>query len=391
MKINKKEIFALLGIISFIIIAIILTNIITQNNNIVFNKKSSNYIYAKGRVEKIFYDDTDIKDKGKNDNYLRKQELNIKILTGNHKGELYKIRNTIETIDVYHIIVHEGDKVLLNMTEDGSGKLTSIHIYERNREPYVYFMTILFVVSLIVVGGKQGAKSVITLIITGILIIKVLLPLILCGYNPIILTIILCTVIVMITLFIIGGINKKTLTAAFGTLGGVLIAGIISQIVGYGAKVTGLADEHAKTLAFLHNSIHLNFKGILFAGIIIGALGAVMDVCMSIASSMSEIVELKPKISNKQLIKSGMNIGKDIMGTMSNTLILAYVGGTFQLLLLLMAENVSYTQIVNLDMIISQIITALSGSIGLVWSIPITVFIGVLFNKIKSYGGNHGR
>lgn len=382
MKKDKRNIFAFIGIIIFTIIAIIITNFVTKyysNNHL--KEKNSNYIYAKGRVEKIYYDDTNIKDKGEDENHLRKQELDVKILNGEHKGEIYKIRNVIETIDVYHIIVEQGDKVLLNMIEDENGELISIHIYERDREASIYFLVVLFVISLAIIGGKKGVKSVITLLFTGILIIKVLLPLILCGFNPVILTIIVCTIIVAITLIIINGVNKKTITAAIGTVGGVLIAGILSQIIGYSAKITGLAGEHAKTLAFLHNDINLNFKGILFAAIIIGALGAVMDVCMSIASSMSELIEIKPNISKKNLIKSGMNIGKDIMGTMSNTLILAYVGGSLQLLLLLMAENISYFQIINLDMITAEIITALSGSIGLVWSVPITVLVGAVINK----------
>lgn len=379
MKQYKRNIAIVIGIILVTIISVITTDLVTEkysNNNSKAN--NLNYIYAKGRVEKIYYNDTDIKDKGEAENYLRKQELDIKILKGNHKGEVYKIRNVIETIDVYHIIVEEKDKVLLNMIEDENGELVSIHIYERDREFYVYLLIFLFVISLAIIGGKKGIKSAITLFLTGVLIIKVLLPLILYGFNPVVFTILICTLIIIITFIVINGINKKTITAILGTLGGVLIAGILSQIVGTGAKITGLAGEHAKTLAFLHKNNNLDFKGILFAAIIIGALGAVMDVCMSIASSMSEIIEIKPNINKKRLIKAGMNIGKDIMGTMSNTLILAYAGGSLQLLLLLMAQNIGYVQMINLDMINAEIITALSGSIGLIWSVPITVLVGAV-------------
>jgi uncharacterized membrane protein len=376
MNVPKKNIALFISIILFTILAVVLTEFITNKHELPNDlKKSSNYIYAKAVVKKIYYDDTKVKDKGEEENYLRKQEMDIKILNGSHKGELYKIRNTIETIDVYHIIVSEGDKVLVNMTENEKEELTSIHIYERVRENYTYLLVIIFVLSLAIIGGAKGIKSVLTLIFTGIMVIKVLLPLILHGYNPIITAIVICTMVVVVTFLIISGWNKKTLAASLGTLGGVLIAGLIALIVGGAAKVTGLSGEHAQTLAFLHKNINLDFKGILFAGILIGALGAVMDVCMSIASSVSELYEVNIKISKKQLIKSGMNIGKDIMGTMSNTLILAYTGGALQLLLLLMATNITYVQIINLDMITSEIITALAGSIGLVWSVPITVLI----------------
>lgn len=388
MKLSKREFGLYICIIIVTILSVLLTNSITQKEK---KNKETDYIYAKAQVKKIYYDDTDIKDKGKEENYLRKQELDIKILNGEHKGELYKIRNTIETIDVYHIIVSEGDKVLVNMTENEKSEVISVHIYERIRENHTYLLVMIFIFSLILIGGLKGFKSVITLIFTGIMIIKVMLPLILHGYNPMIIAILICLVVIVMTFLIISGFNKKTLTASLGTLGGVLIAGILALIIGNSAKITGLAGEHAKTLAFLNKGIDYNFKGILFAGIIIGALGAVMDVCMSIASSMKEIEEIKPDIDVKKLIKSGMNIGKDIMGTMSNTLILAYAGGSLQLLLLLMATNVSYVQVINLDMITAEIITALTGSIGLIWSIPITVIIGATIGRSKFIGNNKKR
>ena len=188
MKLSKRELGLYICIIIFTILSVLLTNSITQKDK---KNQESDYIYAKAQVKKIYYDDTDVKDKGNEENYLRKQELDIKILNGEHKGELYKIRNTIETIDVYHIIVSEDDKVLVNMTENENGEVISVQIYERVRENQTYLLVIIFIFSLILIGGLKGFKSVITLIFTGIMIIKVMLPLILHGYNPIILFIIL--------------------------------------------------------------------------------------------------------------------------------------------------------------------------------------------------------
>lgn len=382
MYIPKEKIVVAISIAIFTVASVFLTGLLTKNDKKLndINKKA-NYIFAKAVVKKIYYDDTDVKNKDNEENYLRKQEMDIKILNGDHKGELYKIRNTIETIDVYNIIVSEGDKIIVNITENEKGEITTIHIYERLRENYTYVLVSIFILSLAFIGGTKGIKSVITLIFTGIMILKVLLPLILHGYNPIFVAIIICIAVVVVTLIIIGGINKKTITASIGTLGGVFISGILALIVGHGAKITGLAGEHAQTLAYVRKGMSFDFKGILFAAIIIGALGAVMDVCMSVASSLSEIEEVKPDITKKQLIKSGMNIGRDIMGTMSNTLILAYTGGALQLLLLLMATKITYIQFINLDMISSEIVTALAGSIGLVWSVPITVLIGVAIGR----------
>lgn len=378
-KQNNSKYIKYIFIVVLTFISVVFTNFLCNNNN--KTNISNNYISCKAKVTEVLYDNTDVKDMGKGDNKLRKQEMNIKILNGRHKGELFKIRNTIETIDVYKIIVSKGDTVLVNLLEDNKGEVTSIKIYERVRDKYVYILSIIFVLSLILIGGVKGIKSVITLIFTGIMILKVLLPLINNGYNPIVVAILVCILIVIATFLIVTGINKKTFAAALGTLSGVLIAGVLALIIGKFAHVTGLASEHAQTLALIHQENNLDFRGILFAAIIIGALGAVMDVAMSVASAMNEIYEIKPNISKKELIKSGMNIGKDIMGTMSNTLILAYTGGAIQLLLLLLSTQISYSQMINLDMITSEIITALSGSIGLVWSIPLTVIISATINK----------
>ena len=187
---------------------------------------------------------------------------------------------------------------------------------------------------LVLFGGFKGIKAVITLGLTGLAVVKILLPLILQGKNPILVSVPVCAGIIAVTLIIISGFNKKTFSAIFGTTGGVLIAGGVAYFVGSVAKLTGLGNDEAQMLMFLPQQVNFDFKGLLFSGIILGALGAIMDVGMSIASAMHEIEAANPEISNKDLIKSGMNVGRDIMGTMSNTLILAYAGGSLHLMLL---------------------------------------------------------
>lgn len=228
---------------------------------------------------------------------------------------------------------------------------------------------------MIVVGALKGLKAIVTLTITIAIIIKILLPLILMGYNPLWVSIISCAAIITITLIIVSGPNRKTLSAIIGTSGGVIAAGAIAMFVGTLSKLTGLGDEEAQMLVFIPQQIELDFKGLLFAAILIGTLGAVMDVGMSIASSMNEIEKAKPDITSRQLIKSGMNIGRDIMGTMSNTLILAYTGGSLHLMLLLMAYDIPFIEIINQDIIATEVVRAISGSIGLVLSIPLTAVI----------------
>lgn len=319
----------------------------------------------------------DTLDDDSNSSY-RIQEFEVKINSGKHSGRTYIMRNTIEKLDVYNIVVENGDNLVLSLMEDENGKVTNLHIYDKSREIYIYLFVCLFFIILLLIGGKSGFRSIFTLIFTGFMIIKLLIPLILKGYSPISMTVLICTIIISVTLLIIGDISKKTLAAIIGTVGGVIVAGVFAMVIGKLCKITGLADEDMQSLVYMTKNYTMNFKGILFSAIIIGSLGAVMDVSISIASSMSEIKAIKSDITNSSLFKSGMNIGKDIMGSMTNTLILAYTGGAMQLMLFFLASGATTKEIVNLEMASVEIIRALSGSIGLAATIPITAMAFIM-------------
>ena len=163
-----------------------------------------------------------------------------------------------------------------------------------------------------------------------------------------------------------------------GTAGGLSAAAGIAIVVGILANLNGLSNEEAQMLLFMSQDIQYNFQGLLFAGIIIGALGAVMDVSMSIASAMDEIQRVGTNMTLKSLFESGMNVGKDVMGTMANTLILAYTGTSIPLLLVFMTYEQPFIKLINLDFLATELIRALSGSIGLVLAIPITAIVSAL-------------
>ena len=222
------------------------------------------------------------------------------------------------------------------------------------------------------------------LAITMFAILKVLLPMILKGANPIPITILISIVVTILTMFIVGGINKKSIAAVVGTSGGVLVAGIIAYYIGSQVKLTGLSSEEATMLMYIPQEVNFDFRGLLFSGIILGSLGAVMDVGMSIASSMDEIHKANPNLTRKELFKSGMNVGKDVMGTMTNTLILAYTGSSIPVLLLFMAYETSIAKILNLDVIATEAIRSLAGSIGLVLTIPLTALVSSTLIKNSS-------
>jgi len=342
------------------------------------------YAVVKAKVMRVDKDDT--KEKRPDvpiQQDIRYQHLYVRILNGSHKGEEYALRNTIEMVNPYKLIFNKGDKMYIYLFENDNGKVGNIHIYERIRDTAIIWLIVAFLALLVIIGGMKGFKAVVTLVFTVVVISFIMLPLILRGYNPLLITVGAVSVTTTFSLVVISGWNRKTRTAILGTVGGVLIAAVVAWIVGRFAMLTGLGDEQANMLAYIPQNRHLDFKGILLAGIIIGALGAVMDVALSVASAMWEIEENSPNITTKKLIQSGMNIGKDVMGSMSNTLILAYVGGSIHLLLLFIAYNVSLTEILNMDMIASEIVRAVAGSIGLISAIPLTTWIGGTIGRKK--------
>ncbi len=310
------------------------------------------------------------------------QKLEIEILNGKYKGKTAVINNTLSGLKS-DIELSENDKI--NVIAQGNGSETSFYFSSYSKSNSIYFLIIFFIVCVIIIGKMKGFKALISLMLTVGLIIFGLIPLLLRGYNPVILGIITCLLSTVLTFAITNGISKKTLVAIIGVVGGLIVAGLIAYFVTAISHISGISGESEQMLEYLPGNIKFDYKGLLFAGIIIGALGACMDVAMELTSSLTEIKKHKPKIKDKELIKSGFNIGKDIMGTMVNTLILAYTGGSLSTILLFAGFEKNLNQIINLDSIAIEIIRAFSGSLGLLFAIPITIFAFVIIEKKENF------
>jgi uncharacterized membrane protein len=312
------------------------------------------------------------------------QTLRVKVLTGTYAGEEVVIENHFTDNPAMDIRVEKGDTVVLYMDERDE---VTFHIIDFVRQRYVFAIVLVFICLLLLIGRISGLKSFITLTLTGLIVIKVMLPLILKGFNPIGASSLSAAVITILTFAIVAGVNTKSLSAIFGTLCGVLSASLIAYVTGSLANLTGLSSDEATMLVYIPQNIEFDFMGLLFAGIIIGTLGAVMDVAMSISSAMYEMKSINPEMTTGKLVKSGFNIGRDIMGTMTNTLILAYTGSSIFLMLVFLAYETTVIRIINMDVIATEIIRAVSGSIGIILSIPATVLLSAfLLNK---YGGRN--
>ncbi len=304
----------------------------------------------------------------------RYQNIKLRLLTGDDKGKEIEIVNYLSDNEFVNIPIEKGKKVLLLVDyEDGN---VSYYIASEVRDHYIFYLIILFLLVILFVGRIQGIKTIITLGITFLFIAFVELPLLSKGYNPVYVTIFVGVLITIITIFIISGRTKKSLAAILGTIIGVLFAGTLSIIVSMKSNLTGMNMEEAMILASIYEN-GFNFQHLLFSGIILGSLGAIMDVAMSISSSIEEIYKVNPNRSKRKLYRSGIRVGRDIMGTMANTLILAYVGSSLPMLLLFTSIDDNMTRIINLDIIATEFIRSIAGSIGLVLAIPATAFISV--------------
>lgn len=313
------------------------------------------------------------------------QEVTIEILEGEHKGKEYTT-NYVLSYDIEGKILayelKEGNTVTVQLSKDNEGNVTVV-VQDVERGIFIYVMFIVFLASVILIGGKAGVKAVIGLLITILCIWFILVRGIFNGANPIWMSIGTSAVIILLTFLVIGGINRKVITAALGTLGGVIMAGIMAAIFSYLAKLSG-ACEDAIQLSINMKTVTFNFRDLIFAGIVVSALGACMDVGMSIASSLDELKNKAKDITWQELFKSGMSIGRDVIGTMTNTLILAYVGGALKLILLFLACEMPISDILNKEAIAEELISAIAGSMGVVYTVPVTAFIYSFLNRKKT-------
>ena len=314
----------------------------------------------------------------------RTQEVRIEIIEGDYIGEefttTYVLSYDLEG-QVLSPELKEGDKVVVQIVESGNG-MTTATVQDVARSNYIIVFFFIFLLSILIIGGKQGLKTIISLVLTLCIIYFILIKGTYSGRNAIIQVFMASALSIIVTFLIIGGINKKVLTAGLGTLGGIVCAGIVALIFINTSKMTG-SCENAIQLSVNFAQINFNFKDILFAGVVISSLGACMDVGMTIVTVLDEIRKDNIDITWQELFKNGMHAGKEAIGTMTNTLILAYFGSTLTLILLFMTSNMGIIQILNVETIAEHFIAAVAGSMGVVYTVPITSIVYALLNKDK--------
>jgi len=303
--------------------------------------------------------------------------FNARITSGIKKGEIVKaVQNSTGFLQGAQKEVTEGASVLLVFTNN---EWYFNGFYRFNK---LLALGFLFVVCVLFFGGKKGFNTILSLVFTCTAIFAVFVPAILSGKNIYLMSLLVCAFITVMTPLIVIGYNKKSLASIAGCAGGVIIAGIISIVMDKVLHLTGIVDEHSRYLINLPGDLQLNLNAVIFAGIIIGAVGAVMDVSISISSALWEVKEKAKTIKFKELLNSGFNIGRDIMGTMADTLILAYIGCSLSVVLLLSVFSGSFYTLFNSEMIAVEILQALAGSFGILFAMPLTaLFCSLIYLK----------
>ena len=295
-----------------------------------------------------------------------KQRILVKLLSGEFKGETVELDNMLTGNPYYDIKLKKNTKVILHAEDNGSGIEYSIE--DIKRAGTLGWLSLIFCVLLLYIGRKKGLYSLFSIGLTVILITHALSPLILFGMNPVLATLIICVISTAATMYLVGGFNAKSSSAVIGAVLSLLFAGALSYITMLTAHLTGFTGENSMFLYTAHPE--LDFISITISTMIVATLGAVMDVAMSIASTINEIYITDENKTVKDLFISGMNVGRDIIGTMANTLILVYLGGSLPLILL--AGNIDLQKFINLNQVVTETASALIGSIAIVICVPFT-------------------
>ncbi len=302
------------------------------------------------------------------------QVVRVLMKTGELKGR--EIETTSSSGFLFGAPCTVGMKVVVMQSLAGDTVVSSV--YAQDREFQILAFAALYLLALCLIGGWQGAKGALGLVFTFGCILWVYLPLVYRGWSPFWSAVLVCAVTAVVTLWLVGGPTRKTLVAAAGTVAGVVMAGVAASLFSLATGITGWNVSDIESLMTLWSTADIQVGGLLFSGLLISSLGATMDVAMSIASSMAEVQAQTPDISRRALFQAGMRVGRDMMGTDSNTLILAFAGGSVSMLVLDYAYDLSWLQIINSNNIGIAVMQGLAGSFGVVLSVPVTVALAML-------------
>lgn len=335
--------------------------------------------YETGRVLEILSDSCE-PDAEADGAYRGDQSLLVAVTSGQYRGQTLT-SNAVGPL--YGEPAASGDHVtlLISTYADGSHNAT---VYEHDRSIAIGLILAAFLLVTVLVGGKTGAKSILGLAMTVAVLVLLLIPLLLKGWPTVWTVFLLCSYIAVVCFVILGGVNRKILCACLGTIAGMALATVFGLGAQALAHVNGLRISDVEPLLQLRQTgTPIGLRGLLVGGIIISSLGAVMDVAMSISSALSELKAVNPEMTLGELWKSGRNIGRDMVGTMTNTLILAFLGSGFTLMIYLYSLDLPWRELMSSSYLALEVVSGVSSAIGVILAVPVTTIIGALLLSRK--------
>lgn len=336
--------------------------------------------YENAVVEQILSDSTE-RDSVSEEHFRGSQTLIVRVKTGRYAGQQMMADNTVGPI--YGAPMEVGDGVTVGLSTYADGTVRC-YVYEFNRFPGLLLVVAAFLIVTVLVGGRVGLKSLVSLGLTVAALILILLPLLLAGWPTIPTTFLISVLVTAATFVILGGVDRKTVCACLGTLAGIALATVFGLLAQSLLRIDGYRQEYAEALLQLRQTGEsgIGISGLVTAGVIVSALGAVMDVAMSISSAIQELTRVNPDLTAKELMKSGMNIGRDMVGTMTNTLILAILGSGLTLVVYIYSLGLQPWQLLSSSYMSLEAISAVASSIGVMLAVPLTAGIcAVSFGK----------
>lgn len=365
-KISKKILVIWVGLI---IISLFSLYFISNNEDlynkpiakiIEINEQESNKETDNGKIEPI-----------------KNQKVQAIIMNGIYKGKTVELNNLTSFSQVNDLDLKINDEVFLSIQDNDKQEIASVKILDLKRDKYIVYIINIFVVLILLVGGAKGFRSLASVFV-NILIVFIIIGLFTKGYGLMAFSIIASILFIVLSILIVSGRNKKSISAIVGTLIGTFVSMLIAVIV---IKLNNWSGIHFEEMDFLTHPP----EQIFFIELIIGTLGGIMDISISISSAIKELYDKNPHIEKKAIIRSSREIGQDIMGTMANTLVFAYLSGSIPTILLLLRNGMPITYIININLSL-EFMRAIVGSIGIVLSIPITMYTSILILKNHEIG-----
>lgn len=370
---SKWAYIGLAVLMAFIVLAIWMFN---RANPVRYSAYTSDSIsYDKGTVTRVLSEKLEPV-QGETGRYLGTQRLTVKMNDGTFKGKELTIQNDLSA--THNIFCRAGQRVVVKV-DHPKNATAYFTLYNYDRTPGIVLIVVVFVAGMALVGKSKGIKSVIGLAFTLFFILAFLLPMIFHGYSPVWSCVLTVAVTTAVSMVLLNGFGRKTAVAVGSTIVGVLFAALFFSVFARVMHLTGYNLEEAEELILVHQSTGLQVSQLLFVGVLIASLGAVMDMTMSVASSLYEITRVHPGMTRGAVFRSGMSIGQDMIGTMCETLILAFVGTAMTTLLVVLSYGTQLDQLLSSDYIAIEIVHSITGGMAVILAVPITTCLSALF------------